>query len=27
VRLRDWPVVLVSLFIFIAFIVKARRSR
>jgi len=27
VRLRDWPVVLVSLFIFIAFTVKARRSR
>ena len=27
VRLRDWPVVLVSLFIFIAFLVKARRSR
>ena len=27
VRLRDWPVVLFSLFIFTAFIVKARRSR
>ena len=27
VRLRDWPIVLASLFIFIAFIVKARRSR
>ncbi|HEV3008996.1 MAG TPA: apolipoprotein N-acyltransferase [Burkholderiales bacterium] len=27
VRLRDWPVVLLSLFIFTAFIVKARRSR
>jgi apolipoprotein N-acyltransferase len=27
VRLRDWPVVLASLLIFTAFIVKARRSR
>jgi apolipoprotein N-acyltransferase len=27
VRLRDWPVVLISLLIFIAFIVKARHSR
>ncbi len=27
VRLRDWPVVLLSVFIFIAFIVRARRSR
>jgi len=27
VRLRDWPIVLLSVFIFIAFIVRARRSR
>ena len=27
VRLRDWPVVLLSLLIFAAFVVKARRSR
>jgi apolipoprotein N-acyltransferase len=27
VRLRDWPVVLASLLIFIAFILRARRSR